>query len=1708
MRLFAAAIALLVLGVANAIPENKLSYPEFEKQKTQVYDVSINYTTGVSAIHPQVSKSVIHLELYAYAKTLQKIILCMKNVKISGSIYSIDSPTDPITLKTDSELQKHLEVPIEAVFENGQVKSYTLADDETIESKKIKRTIMRNFQVPIPKEKLEATSGPMLPITFNVSRSSPVGNYSSHYIVTSSPYPYFPYIRNVYNISRTDNYETIPYLAYRSHHNFDEQGCPGVCRKDHVENPYGAGCPGEWEPYQTPMKKSFVQHHNFRILKTGITIIDIIKTKETHVADVYDQNMEVTIETRITFKNTTSEIIPDPINQKSYEGLNDWKIEIDEEEIKKQCKYPKPSEAIEAVQHLLQKITDIVYKRSIETEKVKKIGEYLVMLQKAMTILEKKDFVAIHNTITEFRKLQESEEKDKIKRQIWLDSLPLVGTESAVIFITELIRDNINKPEKSISLWEAKTFLEAIPMNILNPNAKIIQSLIDITEILPERTITGYTMYYAASYMAVARVIRNLCAVKDRIPDEETKNRNLNELFQEYRRDKCPKHIVKKFITDINEKLKTTTDRSKRVIYIEILSHTGMRSALQIIAPFPNRRLSGLTPSYNDFVRSVAIHALHNLVAKYPTEVRRIVLPVYVNKTEPPKLRIASFGVFIRSFPSLGELQLVAEESWKENSIEVGSYVTTTLEKFGNSSNPCDQLTARRIKKVLPQVKQYHVGRQHARNIFHSWFDEIRGFGLEHRFEMTPSNESYFPSTFYTALGYNADTLKDYFFRFALNAQGFTSRNLYDKFLEELKLKPAEDIPKAKIPEIFPEVNVLPRDPEFWRFTLFEKLFYITTYYYYDSEQHEDGTVIDLLKDHLQHYFKRDSTGTYSGHLVKVYMPSSYQTKAIGHALPYPVEFEMKNPLLISLKLEIKPTTDDKGIKFSFDVSPTVYYSTLYTNQILNVGDCKHVGVYHEKRVAATYPFKVVLGVEGDGIFHISYEFPELNKKVFTYSSEAGTYAGEQTLEMLPFMRKRSTIKTIPSQFVRKDKFHIPGFPVFESKILTENIQFGKERIPQTKFEIINSIVKNFLNAGWKRKSVDITRVPSSSHWNPNTKVVVHIDHHRKFEVTDKKPKTEEEWVKTLNLDAHDKSNCEIHGKTIFGRVVTLSHIKDEVDITFEYKLTESESTKAIIHVVHNHTLEGAFHAVRISTNFPEAKPVSEIHTYFASAFLRRPNEFKYGDGSFENQIAILVGSISKSQNPFEDPIVISETFGQYKSLESKLNKEVVPPAPKRSFLPESHEECLRDVKDGKPQSVHCLKAIRERAIYNKWNIYVIWGQPLCKEIIEVAKRLDIILKHSLFNHMTAYETQAPRELKIDITYIDKLTNEPLLDIVITKPNQVVKFERVYAGWMQPVSSIYSVADSHMKHWTNNTYPPSCSFMDKYVRTYDMKTYHAPVENGCSYILTTHCLERKKFAIIAKVTTPTIPGTKEIYIYIGKHTIVLTPLIKGNFVIKYDDKDHPVQIYQPIMFNFEEAIYAVSNVAADGRSYVEIHAEKAGIKVTYDGRNVKTEVDPRYKGELCGLCSEFNGEIYREMRGPSKCLYSNSGDFTKANKIGTCGDRKPKYPYICPSEGKHEWSERNHPHDREEEREPTLRRNKVLIEGDRICFSIEPLPVCEREQREVRTNSRSTRFHCLPKTDNLARKLVTEADERILHEMKNKTAHITIDVKYPVKCSS
>lgn len=58
-------------------------------------------------------------------------------------------------------------------------------------------------------------------------------------------------------------------------------------------------------------------------------------------------------------------------------------------------------------------------------------------------------------------------------RQIWLEMLPLIGTQESVKFIVKYIKDELMRNENML-VWEAKEMLESLPLNIERPDEETI----------------------------------------------------------------------------------------------------------------------------------------------------------------------------------------------------------------------------------------------------------------------------------------------------------------------------------------------------------------------------------------------------------------------------------------------------------------------------------------------------------------------------------------------------------------------------------------------------------------------------------------------------------------------------------------------------------------------------------------------------------------------------------------------------------------------------------------------------------------------------------------------------------------------------------------------------------------------------------------------------------------------------------------------------------------------------------------------------------------------------------------------------------------------------------------------------------------------------------------------------------------------------------
>uniref|UniRef100_A0A8D1KH72 Kielin cysteine rich BMP regulator n=1 Tax=Sus scrofa TaxID=9823 RepID=A0A8D1KH72_PIG len=161
--------------------------------------------------------------------------------------------------------------------------------------------------------------------------------------------------------------------------------------------------------------------------------------------------------------------------------------------------------------------------------------------------------------------------------------------------------------------------------------------------------------------------------------------------------------------------------------------------------------------------------------------------------------------------------------------------------------------------------------------------------------------------------------------------------------------------------------------------------------------------------------------------------------------------------------------------------------------------------------------------------------------------------------------------------------------------------------------------------------------------------------------------------------------------------------------------------------------------------------------------------------------------------------------------------------------------------------------------------------------------------------------------------------------------------------------------------------PASCmAFGDPHYRTFDGRLLH--FQGSCSYVLAKDC-RGGNFSV--HVTNDDrgrsgVSWTQEVAVLLGDVTV---QLLQGR-VVTVDRR--PVAL----PFLREPLLYAELR----GRTVI-LHAQ-SGLQVLWDGQSqVEVRVPGSYRGQVCGLCGNFNGFAQDDLRGPEGLLLSTEAAF-------------------------------------------------------------------------------------------------------------------------------
>jgi hypothetical protein len=671
----------------------------------------------------------------------------------------------------------------------------------------------------------------------------------------------------VLNVTKTRNYDNCLTEPTIANDNFDVRGCPSVCRKeksfpavpgyfptpDAVQDPYMSGCPCGKEPHESPVDSYNFVKYNISMAQPQATIEQVYSEGKVSYKNNGDELLVIVQQNATLVKagqiNQQISQIPQPI---THEELS---FRIPKPQLPPGHKRPLDipyyhlfgAPNVEELSQLVPELLDSLASEIIvgEVAASKESMPKTIQIVNALAVLPQQALEQLYQKVAQQGQAQRATAKQQVVRKLFLDALPLAGSNQAARFIKQLIQQN------KVSTFEAKEMVEAVPQNMFLPDVETIDAYL---ELFQNPKVQSRRHLAASTGIAFGKMVKEAC-VKRRytpgdIPDEHDvphQKRNLpaqlvlqqsnqqspskitiqtqsqeSQESQEHQNKQnkqnsrtvtfssrmkrsidwedqfqqqvCTHADVQKYVQIIARLINQAKSFNKKVTLIETLAHMGVPQALPILEPYISGKISEQKcPGYPveknaqkseecNFIRQVVIYSLSHITEHYPKQVLPIVSPVYDDPTEPYEIRIAAFNTLVFADPEKQQLEKIASELHRENNRQVQSFVHSALQSIGNFSLPCFESLSKKSEEAFKHAPEAEYGMQYSKFKGADYFDEKRDFGLYAVSSWTSNNISQVPRSAYFSIGQSNGPFQDELLQVGFNAKGVES--LFDRVLE------------------------------------------------------------------------------------------------------------------------------------------------------------------------------------------------------------------------------------------------------------------------------------------------------------------------------------------------------------------------------------------------------------------------------------------------------------------------------------------------------------------------------------------------------------------------------------------------------------------------------------------------------------------------------------------------------------------------------------------------------------------------------------------------------------------------------------------------------------------------------------------------------------------------------------------------------------
>jgi len=537
------------------------------------------------------------------------------------------------------------------------------------------------------------------------------------------------------------------------------------------------------------------------------------------------------------------------------------------------------------------------------------------------------------------------------------------------------------------------------------------------------------------------------------------------------------------------------------------------------------------------------------------------------------------------------------------------------------------------------------------------------------------------------------------------------------------------------------------------------------------------------------------------------------------------------------------------------------------------------------------------------------------------------------------------------------------------------------------------------------------------------------------------------------------------------------------------------------------------------------------------------------------------VAATSKIPQPFETEIREEEQRGivgfvaeletrqtgkQQHSGKIEMNKseeqKKLMNAPKEQ-KPWFYSQCEQDKKEQKSEmSTACEKVRVHKSALNKLRFEIELPQKVHQRLVNASHQIRETLKVRLYRNLRANYApqQKTPENKIqgELIFSEQYPEMRMADLTIRTPDQEeLHFQRIALPKALRPSTMWTLKQQAKVALKQDRPEPVCIYNGQKLRTFDNVTVSLKnMKEGEKYIIARDNTQKPRFTILGKkeqsgqkseieivlrdatllkLTPPTQQSGATYKVHVNSTTIDVVP--KKTEVRQYGPKSKHM-----ITLHVEEH--------KEGQDTLVIKVRDQRMRIVYDGKNLKVENSKQMlKGKLTGLCGDMNNQHLNELTGPEGCNYERQEDFVRAFGLSK-ENHGIQGKWMCP-EGVHPRGAssqdiQKHQQNKQMRQEQMQQRyqqrqnlreqqshmseeTKMFPHGGKICFSTEPVAVCEHGRRALEKQMQSVEFVCLNQSHQRTKQLQREVQsQKIASDLpySGQSSLIHHEIEIPTRC--